>query len=200
MRFHGLDVWLFPREWLAYAAGIVARLTRLRAPARIAVMWIRFSTSLAAIALSLTVFGACSAQAVAGDAKALAQGFKDEEACNKPYAESLDAKAFINCLNALDTGYKGTAAVKQSYIVGVGFNAWSLANFAAARQEQELFPDITSRAKASKPRQVAMRLFDVFRPAQKQQKIADADLAKLAGADLAGLKPVLDYYDALPKK
>jgi hypothetical protein len=152
---------------------------------------------IAVLALSLVAF---SADAVAGDAKALAQGFKDEEACNKPYAETLDAKAFINCLNALDTGYKGAAAAKQSYIVGVGFNAWSLANFVAASQEKELFPDITSRAKASKPRQVAMRLFDVFRPAQKQQKIADADLAKLAGADLAGLQPVLDYYDALPKK
>jgi hypothetical protein len=40
----------------------------------------------------------------------------------------------------------------------------------------------------------------VFRPAQKKQKISDVDLAKLAGADLTGLEPVLEYYDALPKK
>ncbi len=153
-----------------------------------------------ALALSLILFGAFSAQAHAGDAQALAQGFKDEEACNKPYAETLDAKVFINCLNALDSGYKGKAAAKQSYIAGVGFNAWSLANFVATNKDKELFPDIASRAKASKERQLAMRLFDVFRPAQKAEKIGDADLAKLAGADLAGLKPVLDYYDALPKK
>jgi hypothetical protein len=150
-----------------------------------------------AAALSLVLF---SAQAAAGDAKALAQGFKDEEACNEPYAKSLDAKAFLTCLNALDTGYKGAAAAKQSYISGVGFNAWSLANFVATNRDKELFPDISSRPKASKERQLAMRLFDVFRGAQKAEKIADADLAKLAGADLDGLKPVLDYYDALPKK
>jgi hypothetical protein len=141
-----------------------------------------------------------AAPAQAGDVKALAQGFKDEEACNKPYAETLDGKAFITCLNALDTGYKGKAAAKQSYIVGVGFNAWSLANIVAATKDQDLFPDISSRVKASKERQMAIRLFDVFRPAQKAQKISDAELAKLAGADLTGLKPVLDYYDALPKK
>ena len=95
---------------------------------------------------------------------------------------------------------KGAAGAKQSYIVGVGFNAWSLANIVAATKEKDLFPDITSRAKASKERKVAMQLFDVFRPVQKAQKIKDEDLAKLAGADLTGLKPVLDYYDALPKK
>jgi hypothetical protein len=137
---------------------------------------------------------------LAGDLQALAQGFKDEEACNKPYAETLDGKAFITCLNALDKGYKGKAAAKQSYIVGVGFNAWSLANYMASAKENDLFPDIAKRADASKERQIAMRLFDVFRPAQKKQKISDADLAKLAGADLTGLKPVLEYYDALPKK
>jgi hypothetical protein len=141
-----------------------------------------------------------AAPAFAGDLKALAQGFKDEEACNKSYAETLDGKAFITCLNALDTGYKGKAEAKQSYIVGVGFNAWSLANVVAAAKEQDLFPDIAKRANASKERQLAMRLFDVFRPAQKKQKIPDAELAKLAGADLTGLKPVLEYYDALPKK
>jgi hypothetical protein len=163
-------------------------------------MWIRSSKSVAALALGLVLFGGFSAHAAAGDANALAQGFKDEEACNEPYAKTLDAKAFITCLNALDTGYKGKAAGKPSYIVGVGFNAWSLANYVAAAQDKDLFPDISSRAKASKQRQIAMKLFDVFRGAQKQQKIADADLAKLAGADLTGLKPVLDYYDALPKK
>lgn len=163
-------------------------------------MQIRSLRPLTAVALSLLAFGALSAQAAASDAKALAQGFKDEEACNEPYAKSLDGKAFITCLNALAAGYKGTEAAQQSYIAGVGFNAWSLANIVAASEDKDLFPDITSRAKASKQRQVAMRLFDVFRPAQKAQKIADADLAKLAGTDLTGLKPVLDYYDALPKK
>jgi hypothetical protein len=153
--------------------------------------------AVAANLLILCVFGGSGA---AGAATALAQGFKDEEACNQPYAESLNAKAFITCLNALDTGYKGDPAKKQSYIVGVGFNAWSLANIVAASKEKDLFPDITSRAKASKERRVAMQLFDVFRPAQKAQKIKDEELAKLAGADLSGLKPVLDYYDALPKK
>jgi hypothetical protein len=163
-------------------------------------MWIQSLRTLTAVALSFLAFGALSAHAAAGDAKALAQGFKDEEACNEPYAKSLDGKAFITCLNALAAAYKGAEASQQSYIAGVGFNAWSLANYVAASQDKDLFPDITSRAKASKQRQVAMRLFDVFRPAQKAQKIADADLAKLAGTDLTGLKPVLDYYDALPKK
>jgi hypothetical protein len=146
------------------------------------------------------MFGALSAHAAAGDAKALAQGFKDEEACNEPYAKTLDAKAFLTCLNALDTGYKGAASAKPSYIVGVGFNGWSLANYVASAVDKDLFPDIASRAKASKQRQLAMRVFDVFRKLQKDQKIADADLAKLANADLTGLKPVLEYYDALPKK
>jgi hypothetical protein len=138
--------------------------------------------------------------AYAGDPAALAQGFKDEEACNKPFAETQDGNAFLTCLNTLVSQYKGNAAVKQSYITGVGFNAWSLANFAAASQDKDLFPDIASRAKASKPRQLAMRLFDVFRGAQKTEKIKDAELAKLADTDLTGLKPVLDYYDGLPKK
>lgn len=138
--------------------------------------------------------------AVAGDAAAMAQGFKDEEACNQPYAETLDSKAFIGCLNKLEKAYQGGKAQRQSYIVGLGFNAWSLANIIAAQKEGDLFPDITSRAKASKERKVAIQLFDVFRKAQKDQKIKDEDLAKLAGADFTGLKPVLDYYDALPKK
>jgi hypothetical protein len=138
--------------------------------------------------------------ASAGDLQAVAQGFKDEESCNVAYAETLDTKAFTACLNALDKKYKGNAAAKQSYVVGLGFNAWSLANIVATAQDKDLFPDVPSRAKASKERQLAMKLFDVFRKAQKEQKIDDAALAKLAGADLTGLKPVLDYYDALPKK
>jgi hypothetical protein len=152
------------------------------------------------LALAMLLLFAAAAPALAGDANALAQGFKDEEACNEPYAKTGDAKAFLTCLNALDTGYKGKAASKQSYIAGVGFNAWSLANFVASGVDKDLFPDITSRAKASKERRLAMQVFDVFRPAQKAQKIDDAQLAKLAGADLTGLKPVLDYYDGLPKK
>jgi hypothetical protein len=163
-------------------------------------MWTPFSKSIAAAGLSALFWAVLSGAAAAGDAKALAQGFNDEEACNKPYAETLDSKAFIKCLNGLDKGYKGPAAAKQSYIAGVGFNAWSLANIVAVTKEKDLFPDITSRAKASKERQVAMQLFDVFRKAQKAEKIEDADLAKLAGADLTGLQPVLDYYDALPKR
>src|SRR5262249_43053184 len=70
-------------------------LTRLRPAARIAVMGIRPSKQIAAATLSLLLFGAFSAHAAAGDTQALAQGFKDEDACNKPYAETLDAKAFI---------------------------------------------------------------------------------------------------------
>jgi hypothetical protein len=157
----------------------------------------RIRSSLAFSALFLV---ALSGGAMAGDAKALAQGFKDEEACNEPYAASLDAKAFIGCLNKLEKAYKGEKAAKQSYIVGLGFNGWSLANIIAAQKEGDLFPEISSRAKASKERKVAIQLFDVFRKAQKDQKIKDEDLAKLAGADFTGLKPVLDYYDALPKK
>jgi hypothetical protein len=152
------------------------------------------------LALSALFLTALSGSAMAGDAKALAQGFKDEEPCNEPYAASLDAKAFIACLNKLEKAYKGEKATKQSYIVGLGFNGWSLANIIAAQKEGDLFPEISSRAKASKERKVAIQLFDVFRKAQKDQKIKDEDLAKLAGADFTGLKPVLDYYDALPKK
>jgi hypothetical protein len=163
-------------------------------------MLIRASQALGGVVLGAFFLAALSGHAIAGDAKALAQGFKDEEACNKPYAETLDAKAFIGCLNGLEKAYKGNAAQKQSYIVGLGFNGWSLANIVAATKDNDLFPDIPSRAKASKERKVAIQLFDVFRKAQKDQKIKDEDLAKLAGADLTGLKPVLDYYDALPKK
>src|SRR5262245_8541013 len=101
------------------------------------------------IPLAIFLLGLAS-PAVAGGVNALAQGFKDEEACNGPYAKTGDAKAFLTCLNALDLGYKGKAAAKQSYIVGVGFNGWSLANYIASGVDKDLFPDIRSRAKASK--------------------------------------------------
>jgi len=152
-----------------------------------------------AVILSAALLLAAS-PALAGDAQALAQGFKAEDVCNEPYAKTLDAKAFAACLKAVEAKFQGNAAAKQSFVAGAGFNAWSLANYVASAVDKDLFPDIKSRAKASKERQFAIKLFDEFRKAQKAQKIADADLAKLAGADLTGLKPVLDYYDALPKK
>jgi len=154
---------------------------------------------------SLIVLGALglaglALPALAADPQALAQGFKDEEICNTPYAKTLDAKAFAACLKAIEAKFQGNAAAKQSYVAGAGFNAWSMANIIATTVDKDIFPDIPSRAKASKQRQFAIKLFDEFRKAQKAQKIADADLAKLAGADLTGLKPMLDYYDAMPKK
>ena len=150
--------------------------------------------------LVLAWLAALSAPAAAGDLQALAQGFKDEDPCNAPFAETLDSKTFAACLNALVAKYKGNAAAKQSYVAGVGFNAWLLANVIAYQADKDLFPDIKSRAKASKERQFAIHTFDHFRAAQKAQKIPDTELAKLANADMTGLKPVLDYYDALPKK
>jgi len=158
------------------------------------------SNAVSAILLGLVGLAAFDAQASAGDAQALAQGFKDEEQCNAPFAKTLDMKVFAACLAGIEAKFQGNAAAKQSYTTGAGFNAWSVASYLASAVDKDLFPDIASRAKASKPRQFAIKLFDSFRKAQKQQKIADADLAKLAGADLEGLKPVLDYYDALPKK
>ncbi len=152
------------------------------------------------MALGAVFLAAFSAGAAAGDAQALAQGFKDEEACNPAYADTFDAKAFIGCLNKLEKAYKGNAVQKQSYIVGLGFNGWSLANIIAAAEDQDLFPDLASRAEASKKRKVAIQLFDVFRKAQKAQNIEDAELAKLVGADPAELQSMLDYYDKLPKK
>ena len=154
----------------------------------------------AAALTSLLILVSFDAVASAGDANALAQGFKDEEACNAPFAKTLDTKAFAACLAAVQAKFKGNAAAKQSYAVGSGFNAWTLANALASAVDKDLFPDIPKRSKASKERQFAIKLFDGFRKPQKQQKIADADLAKLGNIDLAGLKPVLDYYDGLPKK
>jgi hypothetical protein len=138
--------------------------------------------------------------ASAGDLQALSQGFKDAEPCNVPFAKSHDAKAFYACLQGVESKFKGSATAKQSYVAGAGFNAWSLADALADAVDKDLFPDIKSRAKASKERQFAMKLFNLFRTPQKQQKIADADLANLVGADPDSLKPILDYYDNLPKK
>jgi hypothetical protein len=136
----------------------------------------------------------------AADLNVLAQGFKDEEPCSAPFAKTLNIKVFGACVAAVEGKFKGTAAAKQDYVAGASFNAWLLANYVASAVDKDLFPDIPSRAKASKQRQFAMTLFDQFRQAQKQQGIADADLAKAAGVNLTGLKPVLDYYDGLPKK
>jgi hypothetical protein len=186
------------------------RLTRLQPPSRIGQHdgWSRslFSVKSKTLQCGLIALAVgfppatLSAVAWAGDAQALAQGFKDEEPCNGPFDKTRDAKAFAACLKTLEGKAQGNAAAKQSYAAGAGFNAWSVANYLASAVDKDLFPDIPSRAKASKERQFAIKLFDDFRKAQKAQKIADADLAKLAGADLQGLKPVLDYYDGLPKK
>jgi hypothetical protein len=151
---------------------------------------------IAAAALLLIAIG----PAMAGDLQALAQGFKDEDACNKPFAGTRDIKAFTACVQGVEAKFKGPAAAKPSYLVGAGFNAWSLANALADAIDKDVFPEIKSRAKAGKERQLAMRLYDQFRKPQLQQKIADADLAKLVGADAADMKPFFDYYDGLPKK
>ena len=146
------------------------------------------------------LFAASEAVAAAGDLKALAQGFQDADACAKPFAGNRDQKAFAACLQGVQAKFKGHAAAKPSYLVGLNFNAWSLADALADAIDKDVFPDIRSRAKASQERQFAMKLFDQFRPVQKQQKIADGDLAKLVGAGADDLKPILDYYDGLPKK
>jgi hypothetical protein len=149
---------------------------------------------------------ACAALAVseaaasAGDLQALTQGFQDADACAKPFAATHDQKVFTACLQGVQAKFKGTAAAKPSYLVGINFNAWSLADALADAIDKDVFPDIKSRAKASKERQFSMHLFDQFRPVQKQQKIADGDLAKLVGAGANDLKPIFDYYDGLPKK
>ena len=157
--------------------------------------WILKSAIIAA-----ATFVASEAAASAGDLQALTQGFQAADVCAKPYAGTHDQKAFATCLQGIQAGFKGTAAAKPSYLAGVYFNAWSLADALADAIDKDVFPDIKSRAKASKERQFAMKLFDQFRPTQKQQKIADGDLAKLVGAGADDLKPILDYYDGLPKK
>jgi hypothetical protein len=157
----------------------------------------RLLTSVLLAAATLT---AGEASASAGDLQALTQGFQDADACGKPYAGTHDMKAFANCLGGLQSKFKGTTAAKPSYMVGVAFNAWSLADALADAIDKDVFPEISSRAKASKERQFAIKLFDWFRAPQKQQKIEDGDLAKLVGAGANDLKPIFDYYDALPKK
>ncbi|MES1152465.1 MAG: hypothetical protein ABUL54_11250 [Dongia sp.] len=149
--------------------------------------------------LTAMVFAAGNA-ASAGDLQALTQGFQDADVCAKPFAGTYDQKAFATCLQGVRAKFKGTAAAKPSYLVGVNFNAWTLENALADAIDKDVFPEIKSRAKASKERQLAMKLFDQFRPAQKQQKIADGDLAKLVGAGADDLAPIFDYYDGLPKK
>jgi hypothetical protein len=155
---------------------------------------------LKSVLLAAAIFAAGEAAASAGDLQALAQGFKDADVCAKPFAGTRDPKAFVTCLVGVQTGFKGSAAAKPSYMVGASFNAWSLADALADAIDKDVFPDIKSRAKASKERQFAMNLFNQFRPAQKQQKIGDGDLAKLVGAGADDLKPIFDYYDTLPKK
>ena len=148
-----------------------------------------------AAALCLT-----ASSAGAADLQAMAQGFKDEEACSGPFARTHDAKAFAACFSSVVSKYHGPAASKASYLLGTGFNAWSLADALADAIDQDVFPDITTLAKASRERQFAIQLFRWFRPTQKQLKIPDAELATLIKADPKNLKPVLDYYDAMPKK
>jgi hypothetical protein len=150
--------------------------------------------------LAAMILAAGDAAASAGDLKAMAQGFQDADACAKPYAGTHDQKTFAACLQGIQAKFKGTAAAKPSYLVGVNFNAWTLADALADAIDKDVFPDIKSRTKASKERQFAMKLFDQFRPAQRQQKIADSDLAKLVGAGADDLAPIFDYYDGLPKK
>jgi hypothetical protein len=160
----------------------------------------RILKSMLLAAATFAALAASAAVASAGDLQALTQGFQDADACAKPFAGTHDQKAFAACLQGVEAKYKGNAAGKPSYLVGVGFNAWSLADALADAIDKDVFPDIKSRAKASKERQFAMKLFDRFRPTQKQQKIEDGDLAKLVGAGADDLKPILDYYDGLPKK
>jgi hypothetical protein len=156
------------------------------------------SPLLVTVVLSAAFISAKPATASAGDLAALSQGFKDAEPCNAPFAKSHDMKAFTACVEGVEAKYKGTMSARQSYVTGAGFNAWSLADALADATDKDLFPDIKSRAKASKERRFAMQLFSKFRGPQKQQKISDADLAKLVGADPESLTPILDYYDHLP--
>jgi hypothetical protein len=164
-------------------------------------MFHRILPATASISFAILILAfAMPAAASAGDLQALSQGFKDAEPCNMPFAKSHDMKAFYACLQGAEAKYKGTMSAKQSYVAGAGFNSWSLADALADATDKDLFPDIKSRAKASKERLFAIQLFNHFRAPQKQQKIADADLANLVGADPQSLKPILDYYDHLPTK
>ena len=158
------------------------------------------SRLLISVLLAAATFAICETAASAGDLQALTQGFRDADICAKPFSSTYDQKAFAACLQGIQAKFKGTAAAKPSYLVGVNFNGWSLANALAVAANKDVFPEIKSRGKASKARQFAMKLFDQFRPSQKAQKIGDGDLAKLVGAGADDLTPILDYYDGLPKK
>lgn len=142
----------------------------------------------------------CAMPASAADLTAVTTGAKQAESCIDPLAKG-DFKGFEACLKKLETAAPGSTDAKSSYAVGLYFQSWSIANLVAAQADgDDLFPDIKKRSSASAPRQLAMRLFDKFRPAQKKLKIKDDELAKSAGYDLAAVKPHLDYYDKLPKK
>ena len=140
-----------------------------------------------------------AAPASAADLTAAAAGAKASEGCIGPLANG-DLKGFEGCLQKLAAGAPGAAEAKSTYGVGLYFQGWALANSLAAGVDNDLFPDIKKRSAAKPERQLAMRLFDKFRPTQKKLKIKDDDLAKIGGLDPAALTPFLDYYDKLPKK
>lgn len=141
----------------------------------------------------------CAAPGYAADLASLAKGAKDAESCIGPLAQG-DLKGFEDCLGKLEAAAAGEAKAKSNYAVGLDFQGWTFANSLAAAADKDLFPEIKKRSAASPERQMAMRLFDKFRPLQKKLKIKDADLAKSGGYDLAAVAPYLDYYDKLPKK
>jgi len=138
--------------------------------------------------------------ALAVDKQVLAAGAKDEDRCNEPLLGQRKLDVFSDCLKKLEAGYAGKAEEKNSYLVGLYFQGWSVANLFAAADDNDFFPEVKKRSATKPERQLAMKLFDRFRPLQKKLKISDADLATAAGYDLAGVKPHLDYYDKLPKK
>lgn len=140
-----------------------------------------------------------AAPAFAADLTAVAAGAKASEGCIDPLAKD-DLKGFEGCLQKLAAAAPGAAEAKSAYAVGLYFESWTLANSLAASVDNDLFPEIKKRSAAKPQRQLAMRLFDKFRPAQKKLKIKDDDLAKIGGLDPVALKPFLDYYDKLPKK
>jgi hypothetical protein len=140
-----------------------------------------------------------AAPSFAADLTAVAAGAKASEGCIDPLAKG-DLKGFEGCLQKLAAAAPGAAEAKSTYTVGLYFQGWTLANSLAAGVDNDLFPDIKKRSAAKPERQLAMRLFDKFRPPQKKLKIKDDDLAKTAGLDPAALKPFFEYYDKLPKK
>lgn len=137
----------------------------------------------------------CAMPTFAADLAAITKGAKDAETCVGPLAQG-DLKGFETCLKQLEDA----AEAKSSYAVGLDFQGWTFANSLAAAADKDLFPEIKKRSAAKPERQMAMRLFDKFRPLQKKLKIKDDDLANSAGYDLAAVQPYIDYYDKLPKK